>query len=638
VTAATPNDAPVPDGPDFGVRSDFYTFAPETLAQELPDFAILREVGKGSMGIVYEATERATGRRVALKVLPPSLTLTERALARFLREGEIMAKITHPAIVRVFDHGRQGRLHYFVMEFVDGTTLDERLRVGPLPVQRAAEIAAETARALQFAHDRGILHRDIKPGNLMLRDDGRVAITDFGLARETGTGSMTESGAIVGTPMYMAPEQVLGDRGAVGTRADVYGLGATLYQLVTGRPPFEGPTAQSVLKSLLEHDPPSPRRLRTDLPRDVEAIVCKAMEKAPMRRYGSAQEMAEDLERYLRGERVLARRPGPLQRITRTIARRPAHAALVLLLLVVGIGSLVIYRDSRLRQLESGLADAEGAIARAASMHDDRQRPRSIEERRDLLHSAIATASDVIQRDPTFARAWFVRAKAYHRLQQYQEALHDLDAAERTLGRPTPEVLHFRIDTLEQLRDTHAATRLRAELMRLLELDPSPFTRCLIAEHLFALHGRTPKEERAELRRTAAQLLADVGDDDEPRVAVARVRLLELEGRTSDAEIAMRRALGRFEGNPLVHSRAARLFRRLGLSAEGDREAQLARMLDPQFDASRAEGGEAETRLDADEVQGFLRELDGLVRGLGGRRPEPVPGASGKDPGSPRER
>ncbi|MBK8101043.1 MAG: serine/threonine protein kinase [Planctomycetes bacterium] len=322
---SAPGTGDAPDG-DFGQRREFYTFAPETLGQELPEFEILRELGKGTMGIVFEARRRVDGERIALKLLPPSLTLTERALARFQREGRIMARIRHPDIVAVYEQGSRGRLHWFAMELVDGTTLQERLEVGPLPVRTACQICAQVARALQFAHDHGVVHRDIKPGNLMLRRTAdvdaapRAAITDFGLARETGTGSMTESGAIVGTPMFWRPNRCSGGTAQANTLGDVYSLGATLYAALTGRPPFDGPTAQSVLKAVLERQPPAPRSLRADLPRDVETIVAKAMAKEPGHRYGSALEFAEDLDRFLAGQRVAARRIGPVRRLVRAPA------------------------------------------------------------------------------------------------------------------------------------------------------------------------------------------------------------------------------------------------------------------------------------------------------------------------------
>ncbi len=614
-----------PDDADalWGVRQDFYTFSPESLRATLPQFEIVREVGKGSMGIVYEARVRASGERVALKVLPPSLTLSERALARFLREGRIMARVRHPDIVAFHDQGHAGRLHWFAMEFVDGTTLQERLQVGPLPVRQACAIAARVARALHFAHDRGVVHRDLKPGNLMLRaDDGgadetapRVAITDFGLARETGTGSMTESGAIVGTPMYMAPELVLGGSTHASTLADVYSLGATLYALVTGQPPFDGPTAQSVLKAVLEQDPPSPRQLRADLPPAVEAIVGKAMERDPTRRYGSALEMAEDLERHLRGETVTARLPGVWRRAARFARQHPQTVATVSLVLISAFGAIAYVQERRRSAFEQGLAEAERLLATAATSRDEQDRPRPPAERRDLLLAAVAAASSAIVRDGDQPLAWFVRAKAHHRLRQFDEAVHDLDAAERRLGAPTPEVLHFRIDALRQRGDRASLRRLQQDLTTLLELDPGTHTRTLVAEHLLDLAEAASGPERSEVMAAAEGVLA-FADPDDPRVAVDRARILELAGDAAGALAAMRTARARHEGDLYVHMQAGAMFQRHGLVAESAREHETARLLQPGGDAPPP------PPVDFDGLGKFLGDVDRLLQALEGGPPK----------------
>jgi tetratricopeptide (TPR) repeat protein len=624
--AGPDRDAGPPPGPDFGSRRDFYTFAPESLAAELAEFEIGREVGKGSMGVVFEARVRATGQRVALKVLPPSLTLTERALARFLREGRIMARVRHPDIVGFFDQGTRGRLHWFAMEFVDGVTLQERLQVGPLPVRQACEICARVGRALQFAHDHGVVHRDVKPGNLMLRaapggtatpsDHAGVAITDFGLARETGTGSMTDSGAIVGTPMYMAPEQVLGGSAQANTLGDVYSLGATLYTLVTGQPPFDGPTAQSVLKAVLEQEPKAPSRLRRDLPDAVEAIVQKAMDRDPGKRYGSAQELAEDLERFLRGERVHARRRGPFARAGRWVARRPLPAFLLLLVVLLSLGALLLERDRSQRAVQQALAEAERYLAMASTVHDEQNQRRSAADRRDLLLAAVAATSEAILRDEDFALAWFVRAKAHHRLRQYDEAIYDLDAAERLRGQPTPEILHFRIDALRQQGARTSMRRLQQDLASLLQIDPGAHTRALVAEHLLDLAERLAGSERAEALARAADVLAGVGDAD-PRAEVGRARILELGGAAEEALRSIRDVRTRHQGNVYVHLQAAAMFDRHGLVAEGEREHEMARMLEPEPPQQKS------PPVDLDGLGSFLGEVDRLLQALdppGGRR------------------
>ncbi len=613
------------DTPDFGLRRDFYTFAPESLAQELPAFHIVREVGKGSMGIVYEATVRATGQRIALKVLPPSLTLTERALARFLREGRIMARVRHPDIVAFVDQGTKGRMHWFAMEFVDGVTLEERLRVGPLPVQKACAIAVAVGRALQFAHDHGVVHHDVKPGNLMLRatadpalDEPRVAITDFGLARETGTGSMTDSGAIVGSPMYMAPEVVLGGTQAASTLADVYSLGASLYTLVTGRPPFDGPTAQSVLKAVLDQEPVPARRLRDDLPEAVEAILCKAMARDPAQRYGSALELTEDLARFQRGERVLARRPSLLRAGLRWCARRPLVTTLAAAVVVLAAGALLAVQESHRNTIERGLAEAERLLALASTERDDQDRLRSAADRRDMLLAAIAAASATIARDNDFALAWFVRARAHHRLRQYGDAIYDLDAAERLRGAPTPEILHFRIDALRQQNDPASLRRLQQDLTALLQLDPTPHTRALVAEHLLDFAAQASGRERTEALARVHEVLGPAGDED-PRAAVARARALELEGATDTALQAMREACTRHDGNLYVHLQAAAMFDRHDQHDDGAREhARVLRLQPP--DKSPA----ATATVDLDGLGRFLGDVDRVLRALDDRSAAPT--------------
>ena len=636
------------ESPDFGKARDFYTFAPETLAAELPAFELIREVGKGSMGIVFEAKQKDNGQIVALKVLPPSLTLTERALARFMREGRIMSRVKHPDIVGFIDQGRQGRLHWFAMEFVAGATLEQRLQVGPVPVHQACVIAAKVGRALQFAHERGVVHRDIKPGNIMLRDPvepvagpvaddaadpaapqsrpegNQIAITDFGLARETGTGSMTESGAIVGTPMYMAPEIVLGGTQAANTLADVYALGATLYALVTGKPPFDGPTAQGVLKAVTEQDPLPARRLRRDLPLEVEAIIEKAMSRDPAHRYGSALELSEDLERFLAGERVLARRPSILRRGARWCARRPLITVLASAVLMLGTGAAMLVHERNHNEIQRQIADAERFLALAATTDDESGRARSGSDRQDLLSRAVTAATKTIARDESLAIAWFVRARAYHRLGRYRDAIWDLDMAERLRGVPSAEILHFRIDALRQLNDRASIERVQIDLMSLLELDQSDQTRTLIAEHLLDVAEHAGQLEQEAAVERIKDILTGVGDD-YPRAAVARARMLETDGAVAEALLAMNAAVEKHPSNIYVHLQAAKMFARNNLQEESRREHRLAQSMQPNGAKPAAV---AAPTVDFGGLDSFLGEVDRALKVLDDDKEKPAPPAN----------
>ena len=324
----------------------------ELVGKQLGDYSLKRILGHGSMGVVFEATHAKLGRRVALKVLPPGLGATEKAIQRFLREAQAVAQLSHENIVPIYEIGNEGATHFYAMQFLDGEPLDAVIRRGPLDPRDAAQLACTAARAVHFAHQRGIIHRDLKPANLIrLREGeggdaaatGRVVLTDFGLARPEQGESITDSGAMVGTPLYMSPEQVRAKKGEIDRRTDVYSLGATLYEMVAGRPPFSGESTQEILQRILEEEPRPPRALATHLHEDLEVVILKALEKEPKRRYASALEMAQDLERYLEGEPILASRTTFVGRGWRRIRKQKTVALLTVavVLIVAGFSTLM---------------------------------------------------------------------------------------------------------------------------------------------------------------------------------------------------------------------------------------------------------------------------------------------------------
>ncbi|HEY1376252.1 MAG TPA: protein kinase, partial [Gemmataceae bacterium] len=308
----------------------------------IPGYAVTAEIGRGAMGVVYRATETALNRPVALKMILAGAHAGGRDVARFRREVGAVAALRHPNIVQIYALGEAGGLPFCALELVEGGTLAERLKKqGPLDPRVAARLVADLARAVHFAHERGIVHRDLKPANVLLDGDGRPKIADFGLAKLGGDSSLTGSAAVLGTPAYMAPEQA-GDGKAVGPAADVHGLGAILYELLTGRPPFKAGSALETLQQVLHDDAAPVRRARPDVPKDLETITLKCLEKDPGRRYASAAALADDLERFLAGEPVTARPLGGAARAVRWAGRhRPAlvgaAAATAVTLLVVSL-------------------------------------------------------------------------------------------------------------------------------------------------------------------------------------------------------------------------------------------------------------------------------------------------------------
>ena len=265
-------------------------------------YEILGELGRGGMGVVYKAKQVGLDRLVALKMILAGAHARQKDLDRFKAEAQAVARFQHPNIVQVFEVGDSDGLPFFSLEFVDGGTLADQVKREPQPPHRAAEVMEALARAMQYAHERDVVHRDLKPANVLVTRDGVPKITDFGLAKRLEADSgQTQAGTVLGTPSYMAPEQAMGDTDKVGPAADVYSLGAMFYDLLTGRPPFAGSSVLDTLEMVRTREPVPPGQLAAKLPKDVETICLKCLQKDPAKRYASAGELADDLRRSRSG-------------------------------------------------------------------------------------------------------------------------------------------------------------------------------------------------------------------------------------------------------------------------------------------------------------------------------------------------
>jgi tetratricopeptide (TPR) repeat protein len=330
------------------------------------DYTLRRALGRGGMGLVYEAWENSIGRAVALKVLPPGIAADSRASARFLREAQAAGRLCHPNVVSVYAMGVNRKTPYYAMELVDGETLAQVLERGrargeaPPDLERCRELLRlfeGIAEGLEHAHQKGIIHRDIKPSNLILDRAGQLRILDFGLARLEGQESLTRSGDLIGTVAYMSPEQARRRQVAVDHRSDVYSLGATLYEMLTLEPPFRGRDHQETLSQIVERDPRPPRRLNPRVPADLETIVLKCLRKEPGDRYGTAEALAQDLERARRGDPVEARPEGAWERLRRRLRRQKLR-------LGVGAGFAVLIALAAILAYRGENAAREAALER----------------------------------------------------------------------------------------------------------------------------------------------------------------------------------------------------------------------------------------------------------------------------------
>ncbi len=405
----------------------------------LGDFQIVRELGRGGMGVVYEATQLSLGRRVALKVLPFAAALDAKQLQRFRTESHAAAQLHHANIVPVYAVGCERGTHYYAMQLIDGQPLDATLRdADPTASTQApgsptrpatsaerkathgvaARVACQVAEALDYAHEAGVVHRDIKPGNLLLDGAGRVWVTDFGLAQLTAeAGGLTRTGDVFGTLRYMSPEQASGRRGEVDHRTDIYSLGATLYELLTRRPIFPSTDRQVLLHQILHEEPVPLRTLDRHVPEELETIVLKATAKLPAERYATAGDFAADLRRYLDDRPILARRPTAVELARKWMRRHPAAVRAALAVSVAGtvgfgLSTAVVLREqgrtqAAYKEAEGRAAEAEARFQLARRSADEMIRladddladdPRSQPLRRKLLESALAYYQELIER------------------------------------------------------------------------------------------------------------------------------------------------------------------------------------------------------------------------------------------------
>ena len=335
---------------------------------EIGDYEIVEVIGRGGMGVVYRARHRRLDRTVALKMLQAGDTADDVQLKRFQAEARAAANLDHPGIVPVYEVGEYGGRHFMSMALVEGTSLAEWTRDGPLPPEEAASLLKSIAEAVQFAHERGVVHRDIKPANILLDAAGRPRITDFGLAKNVlDDAGLTTTGQVLGTPAYMSPEQAAGRE--AGQAADVYSLGATLYFLLTGRPPFHAAGVMETLRQVAEQEPAPPRLLNPGIPRDLETICLKCLRKEPRRRYESAKELAGDLGRWLRREPIRARPVRPAEKAWLWCRRKPWFAGSVALIAVLMVlGTTLLAGQRYVNEQRIAAEQARNDRKRAASL------------------------------------------------------------------------------------------------------------------------------------------------------------------------------------------------------------------------------------------------------------------------------
>jgi serine/threonine protein kinase/tetratricopeptide (TPR) repeat protein len=438
---------------DVAARSDCGSADSAEVTRDFNDYELLEEIGRGGQGIVYRARQKSLDRAVALKVIglgPAYVGATKAHLKRFRLEAKAAASLNHAYIVPIHEIGEHDGCCYFSMGLVEGGQLDEVIKREPMQVRRAAELIAKLARTVHYAHEHGILHRDIKPGNILLDAKGEPHLTDFGLARLTETESdVTRTTEVLGTPSYMAPEQARGNSAAAGltSATDVYGLGAVLYHLLTGHPPFVGGTTYETVRLVSATEAREPRHLNPKVDRDLSTICLKCLEKDPQRRYSSALGFAEDLEHWLKHEPIKARPSGMLTRGQKWVRRNPAIAALIASL--VALAAVVGWNIWKSEFLRSPLT-AGIAVLPFENLSNDREDASFADGVQDDLLTKLANIADL----KVISRTSVMQYRGKQNTREIGEALHVSHVLAGSV-RKTGAWLHINAQLIDTRTDTH---------------------------------------------------------------------------------------------------------------------------------------------------------------------------------------
>jgi WD40 repeat protein/tRNA A-37 threonylcarbamoyl transferase component Bud32 len=440
------------------------------------DYELLEEIARGGMGVVYKARQVSLNRVVAVKMILAGNLASEVDVHRFQIEAEAAARLQHPNIVAVHEVGRQDGQSYFSMDYVDGRNLSEIVREDPLSMRQVAKYVAEIAAAVHYAHQQGTLHRDLKPSNVMIDVDDRVRITDFGLALNIESDSkLTGSGQALGTPAYMPPEQAQGKRGLIGPTSDVYSLGAILYELLTGRPPFRGESPVATIRQVVDSEPLAPRLLNPAVPADLETICLKCLQKEPHQRYATARFLGDDLQRFLEGRPILARPIGRIARLWRWCRRKPLPAALGAALALTILGLVIVLAVANVL-IGGALQERTEALAEAKTQQ--RATEKALQEKGIALTARQKALFDLDAANTRLKNEiergrWQFYVRSIQ-LAQHEVQLGNLEAARRLLDQCGPDVLRsFEWHYLNGLcRD-----RLRSQWNIRVTRAPRPFTR-----------------------------------------------------------------------------------------------------------------------------------------------------------------